>query len=262
LIVFAAAESASFTRHRHRSLHCRYFRNAATADGSYDITPEERCAALEGCAYSEDTNSCIMTPPGNECDVKDADGSVLAAAFDGVCSDICCPDLPSLDPDGQCSDTQDCVDSCSFAYNGECDEQRLENGDVDPDADPTMARCDLGTDTYDCVTFPAIEAARQAAAPRCARHADCDMGSYCDSTGFCWTCNVISVGNPSICSLQLRTKAKRDPRVSCILTVCSLANILRRSRLRLCVGRVPHPMPRQCEYHKLAYHCRMFQVLL
>lgn len=88
------------------------------------------------------------------------------------------------------------MDSCSFAYNGQCDEQRLENGNVDLDADPTLALCELGTDTYDCVTLPAIEAARQAALPTCAQHTDCEIGSYCDNAGFCWSCNVISVGGP------------------------------------------------------------------
>lgn len=62
-----------------------------------------------------------MIPPGNECDVKDEDGTVLALAFDGVCSDICCPDLPSLKPDGECSDTQDCTYSVLVLYPVPCD---------------------------------------------------------------------------------------------------------------------------------------------
>jgi hypothetical protein len=46
------------------------------------------------------------------------------------------------------------------------------------------------------VTFPAAEAARLAAEPLCTVHSDCSMGSYCDNTGKCWTCDVIT---PTFC---------------------------------------------------------------
>ena len=72
-----------------------YFRNT---ESGRDVapTPQERCTALDGCFYNPTLDVCIMMPPGNECDERDANGAVVATAFDGVCSEVCCLDLVRL----------------------------------------------------------------------------------------------------------------------------------------------------------------------
>ena len=103
---------------------------------------------------------------------------IVVQANDGVCSD-------SVLNGGRCpagTDTNDCADSCTYAFNYVCNEPDL---------------CAPGTDTYDCVvslsegpTSCAITA--NGTATGAADHSLCSEGEYCDGSFSCYTCDYIT----------------------------------------------------------------------